>query len=87
MVELGLGVMLLLQWKYKWILAGTTVLFSLFFLISIYGQAVGVDSDCGCFGGVMTSSFGWGMLARNAFLLLCVISLVYNKMKGGAPDE
>lgn len=69
-LELGLGLMLLLKWKFKWIITGTTFLFGLFLLISMYGQIIGVESDCGCFGGIITSSFGWGMLGRNGILLL-----------------
>lgn len=86
-IELGLGIMLLLQWQSKWVLSGITVLFSLFFLVSIYGQATGVDADCGCFGDVITSSFGWGMLTRNGILLVLVIYLTRHEIKRGGEDE
>lgn len=86
-VELGLGIMLLLQWKYKWVLAGTLILFGSFVMVSIYGQVIGVESDCGCFGGIITSSFGWSMLVRNVFLLLCSALLISYEMNGGTTDE
>ena len=86
-LELGLGVMLLLKWKYQEVLVGTSILFGIFFIASIYGQAAGVNTDCGCFGGVITSSFGWGMLARNGVLLMAVIVVTCNQIKRGPEDE
>jgi len=85
--ELGLGIMLLLQWKYPLVLKGVTTLFGLFLIVSIYGQITGVDSDCGCFGGVVTSSFGWGMLTRNSLLFLGSLLLYNRELKKEGSDE
>jgi len=40
-------------------------LFFGFFLISIYGTIIGLNSDCGCFGSVIKSRIGWSMVVRN----------------------
>ena len=50
------------------------VLFSGFFLISIYGTLIGLSSDCGCFGSVIKSRIGWGMVVRNGVF---VVGAVY----------
>jgi len=74
--ELGIGVMLLLKIKTKLALTLTVTLFAGFFLFSIYGNIIGLNDDCGCFGNVIKSDFGWGMIVRNAFLMLLTIYLI-----------
>ena len=46
------------------------VLFFDFFLISIYGTLIGLSSDCGCFGSVIRSRIGWGMVVRNGMFVV-----------------
>ncbi len=54
----------------------STSLFALFLLYSIYGLIFGIGADCGCFGNVVNTNFGWGMIVRNLiFLAIAVISL------------
>jgi len=60
------------------ILIGVLVLFSGFFLISIYGTLIGLSSDCGCFGSVIKSRIGWGMVVRNGMF---VVLIGYNLVK------
>ncbi len=76
--ELGIGAMLLLKIKTKLALTLTVILFAGFFLFSVYGNIIGLNDDCGCFGNVIKSDFGWGMIVRN-FILLNIT--VFNKIK------
>ncbi len=69
--EISLAVMLLLKIRLKLTKIFVVLLFSFFFLISLYGFYLELDNDCGCFGNVIQSSFGWGMILRN-FILLCI---------------
>ncbi|MFA3784232.1 MauE/DoxX family redox-associated membrane protein [Melioribacteraceae bacterium 4301-Me] len=45
----------------------------MFLLYGIYCSIIRNASDCGCFGNAIKSDFGWGMVGRNAFLLLLSI--------------
>ncbi|MBS3945664.1 MAG: hypothetical protein KGZ42_09225, partial [Melioribacter sp.] len=77
-LEQTLGVMLLLRIRVKETLVAVTILFMFFFLFSVYGlvrllfggTVIGLENDCGCFGKVVDSSFGIGMVIRNIFFLL-----------------
>ncbi|MFA3782602.1 MauE/DoxX family redox-associated membrane protein [Melioribacteraceae bacterium 4301-Me] len=52
----------------------------MFFLFSVYGVAMGLEKDCGCFGNAVKSYFGWGMVGRNTvFLLLSIFILSLRK--------
>jgi hypothetical protein len=76
-IELTLGIMLLLRIRVKETLIAVTILFLFFFLFSVYGAVVGLENDCGCFGNVVESIFGIGMVIRNIlFLLLSIIVLI-----------
>lgn len=86
--EIGLGLLLifsihhnLIKAKRKQILTAVVILFSLFFLYSLYGFWAGGKSDCGCFGNVFNSSFGWGMLVRNLIFLCGSISIFFLEKK------
>ena len=46
-----------------------TTLFAIFITVGIYGLTAGLRADCGCFGNVLKSSFGWGMVLRNIIFL------------------
>lgn len=74
--ELGIGVMLLLKIKTKLALISSVILFAGFFLFSVYGNIIGLNEDCGCFGNIIKSEFGWGMIVRNAFFMLLTIYLI-----------
>ncbi len=76
--EISLAVMLFLKIKLKLTMIFVVLLFSFFFLFSVYGFYLGLDNDCGCFGNVIQSRFGWGMILRN-FILLCIsLFLIFN---------
>lgn len=83
LLEIGLGVLLFFGGKgiggkgIRAALISTAVLFGIFFLYSVYGFILGNQSDCGCFGNIVKSSFGWGMIVRNGVLV--IISLIVLK--------
>ncbi|MBL1212908.1 MAG: methylamine utilization protein [Ignavibacteriae bacterium] len=79
-IEIGLAILMLLKIKTKVILTAVTVLFGAFFLFSIYGTLAGIDNDCGCFGDIIKSEFGVGMIVRNAVFLFCSIILLRNEL-------
>lgn len=73
-VEIGLGVMMFFKpaGRAGWIkqtvtLSAVMILFFFFFVFSLYGTFSGLENDCGCFGSVIKSEFGWGMIFRNMF--------------------
>lgn len=80
-IELGLALALFLQWQPKATLIITSFLFACFLGIATYGLVLGWSADCGCFGELTESSFGWGMVVRNGiFLSLSAAALAaYNK--------
>jgi uncharacterized membrane protein YphA (DoxX/SURF4 family) len=79
-VEISLGVLLILKLKPKPVLLTTLVLFAAFFLFSVYGTIVGLKNDCGCFGSLVKSEIGWGMIYRNGMLLF-IVSILYYEIK------
>ena len=77
-VEIGLAVLMIMKIKQKATLTAVTTLFAFFLAFSIYGTVVGFGGDCGCFGDVVKSEFGWGMIIRNVFLLLLNVMLIFS---------
>lgn len=75
-IEIALGLMLVLKIQTKNTLSATTFLFFCFFAFSVYGTLIGLNVDCGCFGGAFKSEFGITMIIRNLVLLTIVIWLV-----------
>ena len=57
-LEILIGVLLVSGMYQKFAAISSLVLFSGFFVISVYGTITGLNSDCGCFGSVIKSSFG-----------------------------
>jgi uncharacterized membrane protein YphA (DoxX/SURF4 family) len=81
-IEIVLGVLILTGQMMRYTLIASTGLFWFFFGFSIYGYAVELGADCGCFGNVIASSFGYGMIIRNLIFALISTSLVLlNKRK------
>ncbi len=78
-IEISLGIMLILKVKIKTTLRIVTTLFIFFFLFSLYGFTIGLESDCGCFGNTIKSDFGIGMIIRNFLLLIVTIYLTMNE--------
>ena len=64
-LEILIGVLLISGMYQKFASISALVLFSGFFIISIYGTIIGLSSDCGCFGSVIKSRIGWSMVVRN----------------------
>jgi hypothetical protein len=77
-IEIGLGILLILKIRPKPVLLATLVLFAAFFLFSIYGTMVGLKNDCGCFGSLVKSEIGWGMVGRNLSFLILGIAITIN---------
>jgi len=69
-LEIVLVVILLLNYKIRFTNLSITLLFFIFFVISIWGYLLKLDKNCGCFGKLIESSFGISMIIRNFFLLL-----------------
>ncbi len=80
-IEIILGVLLLTGKKIRISLIAATGLFWFFFGFSVYGYAVGLDADCGCFGNVIASDFGVGMILRNAFFAAVATLLIIHHKK------
>ena len=80
-VEIGLAVLMLLKIKSKITLIAVTGLFASFLAFSIYGMAVGFGGDCGCFGDVLKSDFGFWMILRNTIFLLLSFQIIWYKFK------
>jgi len=76
-LEILIGVLLVAGMYPKFASISALVLFSGFFLISIYGTIIGLSSDCGCFGSVIKSRIGWGMVVRNFVFVVggCVCNI------------
>ena len=56
-VEISLAVLMILKIKQKLVLGLVTALFLFFVLFAIYGTAIGLSNDCGCFGSALKSQF------------------------------
>ncbi len=64
--EIVLALLLLVRWKETFVLPVVSLVFIGFLGYAIYGTATGLEGDCGCFGELMDSTFGAGMIIRNA---------------------
>ena len=73
--EIGLALLLVLKIKLNIALPLTLLLFTTFLFYSIYGYYIGITNDCGCFGDLIKSEFGVGMVVRNIVFLLIVVAL------------
>lgn len=81
-IEITLGILILTGKNIRISLIAATGLFWFFFGFSVYGYAVGLDADCGCFGNVIASDFGVGMIIRNLIFAVISTSLVlFHKWK------
>ncbi len=80
-IEIAIGILLLTGIKTKIAVISAAGLFWFFFAFSIYGYAAGLDADCGCFGNVISSDFGIGMILRNALFAVVASILVLNHRK------
>lgn len=76
--EIIVAGLLLLKWQFKYIVSFVLLIFAGFLGFSIYGFATGLEGDCGCFGDLAESSFGWGMIFRNAVFTAMAGFLFYD---------
>ncbi len=80
-IEISLGILLVLKIKPKPVMLGTLILFAAFLAFSIYGTIMGMTNDCGCFGSLVESQIGWGMIIRNlGFIIVAALIITYNKV-------
>lgn len=68
-VEILLGALLLTKFLNKTVLTGVLLIFAAFLGFAIYGYATGMEGDCGCFGDLSDSTFGWSMIIRNGLFV------------------
>jgi len=54
----------------------------MFFVFSIYGTLAEFGADCGCYGEVVKSEFGLGMILRNTTFFIMSLILVINAWPG-----
>lgn len=85
-VEILVAVLLVIRIKEKWVLSVVGLIFTGFLLFAIYGFATGMEGDCGCFGEFGNSSFGWGMIFRNAAFVGMAGFLFYQPAEENNPD-
>lgn len=82
MFELLLAVLLLFRVKGKQTLMVVTLLFLFFLLVAIYGSFfLKLNNDCGCFGSVVKSNFGWGIVIRNLLFFCVSVITFFMKLK------
>jgi hypothetical protein len=87
-VEIILGLLLIMKIQTKKNLLAATILFFGFFVFSIYGTAIGLNNDCGCFGNSIRSEFGLTMIFRNLVLITVAIWLaIVNKKFASAGQK
>jgi uncharacterized membrane protein YphA (DoxX/SURF4 family) len=80
-IEILIGVLLVAKWQPKVITSVVFLIFLGFFAFAVYGTATGMEGDCGCFGGLVDSSFGWQLITRNAIFTAMAGFLVWNHFK------
>lgn len=78
-VEMVLGVMLVLNVKRGSTLVFTTIILSLFTIVTLLGATLLPIGDCGCFGEALKLS-PWATFAKNVVLLTASIYLLCSKM-------
>ena len=66
---------MLIGYRKKMITIIVTILFAGFLLYSLVGTLSGYNMECGCFGGLVESRFGWSMVIRNAALFMMVVMI------------
>jgi len=77
-VEICLALLMLTKSKLKMVLPIVAMLFAAFLAFSIYGIFAVLGADCGCFGNVVKSNFGWGMILRNTLFLVLSLIIILN---------
>jgi len=80
-LEILIGVLLISGMYQKFASISALILFSGFFLISIYGTIMGLRSDCGCFWSVIKSRIGWGMVVRNGVFVVGAVYVGWREKK------
>jgi hypothetical protein len=75
-IELGLALSLLVQWRPAEVRWMVFLIFAAFLGFGIYGWLTGMNGDCGCFGNLVKSSFGWLELLRNS-VLFCAAGFLW----------
>lgn len=79
--EIGLAILLLMKVNLKLILSITLLLFTGFLFYAVYGYYLGITNDCGCFGNIIKSEFGVGMIVRNFVLFVITVFILLGSIK------
>lgn len=77
--EIFVGGMLLFK-RNKFIINLQFLIYISFFIISAVGVIFNLQNDCGCFGGLIESSFNGWMILRNSIFLILSFLLFKNKV-------
>jgi len=80
-VEITIAVFLIISYQITYTLRAAVCLFWIFFVFSLYGYFTGLNIDCGCFGNIITSDFGVGMILRNVIFVAIASVLVLHYKK------
>lgn len=80
-LEVILGLTLLTKYKLKYSITITGILFLFFFVFAVYGYAIGLEDDCGCFGSIIESKIGFWMVIRNGVFMFITFLLFYSSTK------
>lgn len=81
-IEITIGILLLTGKYIRLTVISAAGLFWFFFAFSVYGSTAGLDADCGCFGNVIASDFGAGMILRNlSFAVISTLLFISLKKK------
>lgn len=82
-VEVLLGILFVAGIQLRWSGAAVTLLYMVFLVYAIYGWVTGQEGECGCFGGLGGSSFGWQMTLRNTALFTGAILVWIDALSSG----
>ncbi|PKL79267.1 MAG: hypothetical protein CVV25_08470 [Ignavibacteriae bacterium HGW-Ignavibacteriae-4] len=79
LLEIMLGILLLSRQYLKITAATICVLFGNFLVFSIYGNIIGLENNCGCFGNLIRSDFNIIMILRNTLFFLVSIFILTHR--------
>ncbi|MEX0647905.1 MAG: MauE/DoxX family redox-associated membrane protein [Balneolaceae bacterium] len=84
-IEIVVGGLLLTRFIDKTVITIVLLIFTGFLGFAIYGFATGLEGDCGCFGELSDSTFGWSMIIRNAVFVAMAGFLFWRPEEERAP--
>ena len=87
-IEISLAVLMIFKIKPNYVLLSVSIIFVCFLLFAVYGTSIGLKNDCGCFGNVISSHFGFVLISRNAlFVILSLYLLIFTPKRMTNPND